>query len=326
MNKTKQLENYQINIFNKFVDIQNWHGEEECVTIETLNADDANYLLNNMYRNRKPKATNLKVIRQNLLEKGWVFPSMIIISNEGLLLDGQHRMICLSECKNIEAKFVVAWNALPESMYHIDTGVSRSNNDIFNILGYEYPTFIGAIVNSIFFGNELKQKTTDKSVQGMLNKKDFPSHTTGYLAIPTTKIEKFYLEHRFVIDPIIKLYLTHKKNKISFPLFVLGALVRAYKGNYCSLDTIEHFLNLYFNSDTIGFSPNENAPVILRKRLTASVEKHSGGARKTKYQLTEKALKSFIEKKDLLDNQLAPLNVHVYELFPVSEFDFKVEK
>lgn len=322
MNNTQETSNNSCAIYSRFLEIKEQVGDDFYVSIETLNSCDASYLLGNMFRNRTPKNTNLKVIQQSLRTEGWIFPSMIVISPNGLLMDGQHRMMCLENSPDIEAMFVVAWNAPPESMYHIDTGAMRSNNDVLKILGYEYATSISAVINGIFFGNKLDFYKKDIKL-ALLDKSDYPMKSRAYLAVPNTKLEKIYLNHRLVIDPVVKIYGSYKKKGVSFPLFLLGIFIRAYKGSYCSLELIEKFFQLYFDGENIGFSAEENAPIKLRKKLAESIKNSSEYAKVTKYQQTEKALRFFLDKKTLSDNLLSHSSLSSYEFFCVPEFDFK---
>lgn len=313
-------------IVNRFKEIKELYKDEYFVSIEYLDSMDAQYLLNNMHTNRTVKKPNLRRIETSLENKSWTYPSFLTISTDGELLDGQHRMLCLAK-QNCKVPFVVAWNALSEAMYHLDTGVSRSQKDVFKILGYERSDFIYTVLNGVILGNLLNYFKKDRG-KGMLNKKDFNFNVgTGTCDVPIQFIESFYRKHMEVFDGVIDCFKVQKtKNrKRSFPTFLLGVFIRAVKGEYCSLEQVNEFLELYFNYEEIGYSETSNQAVLLHKKLTQMVDRNALEAKKYKYKVLEKCFLYYLEENKMYEAYLNPSNIQKNELFPVSAFDFKPE-
>lgn len=67
----------------------------------------------------------------------------IVISSEGILLDGQHRLTALTSA-NISIAFLVVRNVQPESFSTIDNGKMRSTGDILFIKGVKYSKNVAA--------------------------------------------------------------------------------------------------------------------------------------------------------------------------------------
>lgn len=314
----------EISVYERFLQFKKTHGDNEFVSIEHLSNVDAQYLLENMHKNRKPRPANLAKIRRSLIEKGWTYPSFLVVSKTGKLLDGQHRLICLSEMTDIRVSFVVAWNADEEAMYHIDTGVSRSVTDVFEILDYSKAKYINILVKSVLFGNCLpsRKQTLENA---LLSKTDYDyKFTNNSLNVPVQTIEIFYRKHQFYIDSVVDLFCSYKKRKV-FPASLLGVFVRALKENYCTIDDIRRFLELYYTPE-IGYIREENQPFLLSQQLESLKDRHSYDADKRKYKIFEKSLNYFLSKKELKPAQLSERSVEKQpELFPVPEFDFKEE-
>ena len=307
---------------DKYMEVKEVYKNNPYLSIETITPQDAIYLLNNMHRNRTIKPKNLLIARTMLKQHGWVYGvETIKISLDGLLLDGQHRLTALSELGIIAHNVEIAWNVPKETMHLIDRGVSKSDADIFTIFGYTHAKAITAVVKSLIFGNKLKR--TQKSIkEASLDRHAFPT-SKGHLALTTEQQESFYNLHRDYIDPILDTFNGYKSKGISFPLLIMGVLVRALKGNYCSIENIDDFLSIYFNAEELGFTPECNQPFLLRKTLLSSTDRHGQRAITLKYKQLQKSFQYFLEKKPLSSALLAPSALFEYEIYPVPDFDFK---
>lgn len=305
--------------------IKKEQGDNPFVSIETLTPEDANYLLNHMHKNRKPRRVNLKKIKRSLEEKGWTYPSFLSISTEGELLDGQHRMICLKEATDISASFVIAWNAPPEAMYHIDTGASRSVTDVFEILNYSNAKYINILIRSVLIGNNLSLSKHDIA-RAKLSRKEF-NYNTGNLScdIPIQHLEIFYLKHKEVFDMVIDTFKATSQRRKTFPVLAIGGFIRALKGNYCTIGAINEFLNIYFNLEK-GYESTQNQPFVLGKMFESIKEKQSKEIAIVRYKMLEKSFSYFLDNRELNYKQMYPSVLSTqHELFPVPEFDFKEE-
>lgn len=309
-------------ILDRYYEIKSQYQDQFVVTYkETLSTEDAQYLLNNMHRNRNIKAKNITIVKSKLMEEGWIEPSAISISTDGLLLDGQHRLSALIDTGLNTTNAIIYWNVLPKRMHDLDTGSSRTEKDIFKILGYSYSSVIKSIVDGLLLGNKLKYTAKNRK-NGLLDQKDFPSPNGNNVAIPTKKYEEFYNLHQDSIDSVLKSFYGEKSTGFSFPIVTLSGLVRAIHGGYCSIDDIQEFLHTYFNPEE-GFLKNKNQPFILQKVLTKNIEKQGSNAKLLKYQQVEKAFSYFLEERPLPENGLNSSAIQSSELFPCPDFDFK---
>jgi hypothetical protein len=95
------------------------------VRLEVITPEKARELLDNHVKNRRKNAKNVKTYCDVMTRGLWQLPSQIIISDQGRLMDGQHRLeaIILS---GVACIMTVLYN-VPENLFqYIDIGQKRS--------------------------------------------------------------------------------------------------------------------------------------------------------------------------------------------------------
>lgn len=76
--------------------------------------------------------------------------SMILIDSNGVLINGQHRLLAIIEAKAPQ-RFVVKTGVAPESFEVIDTGAGRTIADALGITGYHNSKTLGSALRHLWF-------------------------------------------------------------------------------------------------------------------------------------------------------------------------------
>lgn len=95
--------------------------------------------------NRKKVPANLGFLVTQIKEDKFLFNGeSIIVSTDGKLLDGQHRLMAVEQA-NKSIKAILVEGIEPEVMPTIDTGSTRTSKDVLSINGYTDSSILGAM-------------------------------------------------------------------------------------------------------------------------------------------------------------------------------------
>jgi hypothetical protein len=146
-------------------------------TIVTLTPELAKkYLLQN--KNNRTMSNRADVYAEDMKNGRWKENGeSIIIDKNGLIKDGQHRLVATITAKHTWDVPVVS-DVDPDVMDTIDTGKNRSLSDILKLEGYQRPTMVASIANSVLNwrkgvingGTNTRFKVTNKIGADFVNK------------------------------------------------------------------------------------------------------------------------------------------------------------
>lgn len=104
-------------------------------SVETITPSEASALLGHNVHNRNLRSSVVERYMRDMLNGGWIVNGeAIIISDEGVLLNGQHR---LTACVRADVPFktLVVRGVIPSAFETIDQNLPRSHADVLSIGG-----------------------------------------------------------------------------------------------------------------------------------------------------------------------------------------------
>ena len=125
--------------------------KKEEAKIITISAKEALFLLSLNTENRKVSMNKVFGYINDLENNKFLFNGeSIIISADGILLDGQHRLMALSKT-NLKMKCVLVTGICKNVMSTIDTGSKRNGADILSMHNIPHSTVLAAMSKLITF-------------------------------------------------------------------------------------------------------------------------------------------------------------------------------
>lgn len=102
--------------------------------IVTLTQPLVDWLLSINTSNRKIRPSIVKSYAEDIKRGEWDVTSQGVgISRDGVLLDGQHRLLALKECGYPPTRSVLVWGLKKEAQMKVDTGAKRSVTNIISL-------------------------------------------------------------------------------------------------------------------------------------------------------------------------------------------------
>tara|TARA_R110002020_G_scaffold26_5_gene256 strand:- start:254 stop:1051 length:798 start_codon:yes stop_codon:yes gene_type:complete len=121
-------------------------------TIVTMTRELAKDYLSRNHQNRKVNNSSLNFYKQQMINGSWKENGEpIIIDSDGVIKDGQHRLLAVKET-GIPYTVPVISQVSTDVMDTIDTGKNRSASDVLQIEGFKYSTLLAASIKSILLG------------------------------------------------------------------------------------------------------------------------------------------------------------------------------
>ncbi len=116
---------------------------------ELITPNKALSILQSNTKNRRLKSPHVNLYARDMQSGRWKEDTaeMIKISDEGLVLDGQHRLNAVIE-SNTAVWFHVAYDVPTEVFDVLDTGSTRSASDAFKIKGVKHESSIPSIITT----------------------------------------------------------------------------------------------------------------------------------------------------------------------------------
>lgn len=131
---------------------------QKCEIIE-IGVNEAKYLLDLNIKNRKPKNAVVSQYLNDIKKDKFRFNgSSIVVSDTGVLLDGQHRLMALESAKNKFIKVVLVTGVKEDVMDTIDTGTKRTAADVLSLNGIKNANSISAMVKNVLDEFALSRK------------------------------------------------------------------------------------------------------------------------------------------------------------------------
>ena len=171
---------------------------KENAVIKEIGANEAKYLLDLNIKNRKPRNSVVSQYLNDIKKDKFRFNgSSIVVSDTGVLLDGQHRLMALESAKNKFIKVVLVTGVKEDVMDTIDTGTKRTAADILSLNGIKNANSISAMVKNVLDEFALSRKSEIGSRAYQSNK----TRTTK-IVIQRTNDEIFeeYMNNKLMYD------------------------------------------------------------------------------------------------------------------------------
>lgn len=168
-------------------------------------------------KNRNIKKVNLQKIAQSIDADGWdIGISMLVFTDHGRLIDGQHR---LKACIETDTPIISIYSIVPDTalaMRSIDRGAKRSLADDLRLAGAPNSGILSTVIRAVY-----------PQYQGITPETYFSSEK--YRSVVTdADYNRFYNDHKAEIDTIAaytgKFYKNLRKNTAS----VMGPRVVAF--------------------------------------------------------------------------------------------------
>lgn len=268
--------------------------KEEKVQIVEIGENEARFLLNLNTNNRKRK--NQKVAEYVSIIKNGMFKfngASIVISEDGILLDGQHRLMAVEELTGYKIKTVLVTGVKQNTMQTIDIGSKRTNADFFSLNGIKNSTALASMTRLVMseFGNNLRQEYGQRNSRG---KKVNAKITINYTP---DEILKYFNDRKDIFSNALvfaeSLYQTGTKIK-GLSVASIGAyFVLLQREDY---QTSKNFLREVVKG--LNHNHNSNAGLVLRnKLLDVTIKKQS----MTMQELRDLIIYSYRKYKDTKD-------------------------
>lgn len=140
----------------------NWNEEDIIVEREIITPEKAQEYINSNHRNRKMAEHIVLGYMSDMSNLKWNLNGETIkIADNGLLLDGQHRLYACVRAK-VPFETVVVKNLHPRVFHTFDRGNRRGFSDTLNYLGYQNTHHLGSAIRRLWYWKETRMATSLK--------------------------------------------------------------------------------------------------------------------------------------------------------------------
>lgn len=124
--------------------------ERNNIMKTTITPEYARELLSNNQSNRAINKNNLKLLVRTILDDKWIYNGQsIVVGDNGVLLDGQHRlMACVESCTPIDSEII--FNVSNRAFSTMDCGKARTAADVLSTIGVKNSGCIAAALRIVF--------------------------------------------------------------------------------------------------------------------------------------------------------------------------------
>ena len=217
------------------------------IEIRNIGKKEALDILSRNENNRKITRANVEFLKQEMInERFLINGSTIVISEDGTLLDGQHRLMAISEVDmNFDLIFVN--DAKKEVFTTIDTGKNRCASDIMSIRGVKNHNNVSATTRKIMDEFRTKRKLC----------------RSGTVKLSNTEIYEYFSKNREYIEECVDFCMKLYMGEIKVAT-VSTAAAMMYLFSRQNKFKAKSFIRELFNGTKEG---ETNAAQTLRKRL-----------------------------------------------------------
>lgn len=252
----------------------------KVITNEILITPDiAMDILQNNHRNRKMNKELVLLYADQMSRGLWKFNGeSIIISDENILLNGQHRLGAIIK-SGTSQKFIVVQGISQAAFDTIDTGKTRTAGDILSIANIKESTKISSIITR-FFGVSVSQSRRESLLRSRRSKQEvlseYQSNPDFWRAVLTAS-SRLYRRIRLLSQSDIGGYIAY--------------LVKE-KGH--DFNFVESFFNqLFFDTDI------ENSTIpLLRDKLIRSITTQYKISSRLRHALIVKTWNAYVDGKE----------------------------
>lgn len=171
--------------------------KKENAEIVVIGANEARYLLDLNIKNRKPRNSVVAQYLNEIKNDKFKFNgSSIVVSENGVLLDGQHRLMALEKAINKTIKTVLVTGIKDETMETIDTGSKRTAGDVMTLNGVKNANSIACIVKNVLDEISLNRKLE----YGIRTKNGILSKDKLVISYTNDEVYDEYMKHKQMYD------------------------------------------------------------------------------------------------------------------------------
>jgi len=251
--------------------------------VEVLSTQhNVDLLLSMNTNNRKLQRKQVLVLKSEIISGSWKPVSTIVVSDNGILLDGQHRLYALREANYPSVRFWLHLGVPESYRIAIDQGKARSYRDALSFEGLDSNP---KIISAIRFLNRINPDNFTKKSPKDTNRAD----GNFFIEISPTKLLRLYNDFSEVIYPdALEAYFKRTNNLRIIPIFT--ALYQysavdpdrakaisdqlATGENLTDSSPILHFRNFVMKSDSVRKAGNYIS--IYRRLVSAILHEHNG--------------------------------------------------
>ena len=169
-------------------------------TIVTMTSELAKDYLSRNTQNRNVKKRVLSFYKKQMRSGSWKENGEpIIIDKNGIVKDGQHRLMAVAET-GYAYRVPVISGVSPDVMDTIDTGTNRSAGDVLHLEGFKNATKLASIIKAILLG----KITTEAASSVQISNNDilnFAMEKKSYLEeIMKSTVEIYHLQVTMVLS------------------------------------------------------------------------------------------------------------------------------
>lgn len=195
------------------------------VQIEKINKEKALEYLKANTKNRPQIRANVDFVKDELVNNRFLFNGQTITFDwNGVLQDGQHRLIAISEL-DAEAEILVVRGIDPAAFKTIDTGAKRTPRDVLSINEVPYSSALASAINRILGKFDQSRKVGKSGSVKFSNTEilDFYNQNKEELDNNASFIYTLYNSETKIITPalgIAMLFLLKKENSNKAKSFI----------------------------------------------------------------------------------------------------------
>lgn len=220
------------------------------VQIEKINKEKALEYLKANTKNRPQIRANIDFVKEELLNNRFLFNGQSITFDwNGVLQDGQHRLLAISEL-DVEVEILVVRGVSPEAFKTIDTGAKRTAKDVLGINKVPYAVALSSAINRILGKFDQSRKVGKSGSVKFSNTEilDFYNQNKKELDDNASFIHTLYNSETKIITPalgIAMLFLLKKENPNKAKSFIREIYTGTKEGEDISALTLrKRLLNL----------------------------------------------------------------------------------
>lgn len=219
----------------------------EKIEIKKIGKKEALDILKNNKNNRRVTRANVDFIKDEMQNGRFlVNGATIVISEDGELLDGQHRLIAISET-DLEFDLIFVLNANKNVFSTIDTGRNRKAGDVLSVAGVKNYNNIASATKKIMSEFDTNRKLSD----------------SGSIKSSNSEVLDYYKKHKDEIQEAVEFsHLLYNRHIKIITVSNAAAMIVLFSREDSRKS--KSFIREVFTGEKEGYS---NAALTLRQRL-----------------------------------------------------------
>ena len=280
----------------------------------TITPEIAKRILEKNTINRPMNKSNVAFLVSEICRNNFIYNGEpIIISKDGFLLDGQHRLqACVESGRAIEA--LIVRDVEKEAMITIDTGRARTASDVFSLKNIDNATAVASACKNIISKFNTVRKLYDSEA----------ATKAGKVKVSNTDVLKFYNKNKDEMQELTRYserLIKHGLNILTLSQVSAYIYLFSYEDNSCAIDFFRELI-------TDAKLRDGTAAKLLRTKLLNDKISKTKLARHHIRDLIIKSFRSYCADKEikilkLIDSEIIEFkNVDVFKEKPFIDLDY----